>query len=144
MHEYKIAVTEFAESHYIKTFRKKYKTTWGRTLESIKNICKHIDNVLEYSRADLICYKDTYKIVKLDFAIFGTKISPKKSGNRCILLVDEQLKKVEVLLVYSKNDVQGHNETQWWRKLVLSKYPHVKTIFVEKIARKHESLAENY
>ena len=80
-------------------------------------------------RADLISIADNYRLVKLDFAIFGLKISPKSSGNRCILLLDDDMRTVKVLLVYSKNDISTHNETQEWKNIIRNQYPSVGEIF---------------
>jgi hypothetical protein len=117
---YQVEVTVFAQSHYIKKFAKNYPGKWAITEEAIIDQCKLIDNLLQMSRADLISYIDNQQVVKLDFSIAGSKVSPRKSGNRCILFVDNSLRHVDVLLVYSKNDVKSNNETQWW-KLVLKK-----------------------
>lgn len=66
-------------------------------------------------RADLISVADNYRLVKLDFAIFGLKISPKASGNRHILFLDDNIGVVKILLIYSKNDIPAQNETQEWK-----------------------------
>ena len=81
------------------------------------------------NRADLIFATDNFRLVKLDFAIFGLKISPKSSGNRCILFIDGNTKVVRILLVYSKNDLPAHHETAEWKNLVKSQYSDVAGIF---------------
>ena len=88
-----------------------------------------IDNMLLYNRADLIASMDEYKLVKLDFAVDGTKVSPKASGNRCILLVNEDLRLVKILLVYSKNEISLPNETQKWKALNKSEYKEFGEVF---------------
>jgi hypothetical protein len=103
-------------------FSKKYKSAWLKTREDIDDVCRRIDSMLDYSRADLISSVGQYKLVKLDFSVSGTKISPKASGNRCILLVDEELRRVEVLLAYSKNDIGPPNETAKWKLIIKSNY----------------------
>ncbi len=80
-------------------------------------------------RADLISAAGNYRLVKLDFTVAGVKKSPKASGNRCILAVDEEMGTVRVLLVYSKNDITAQNETQEWKKMVAAEYPDIKKIF---------------
>ena len=82
------------------------------TERTIITICEGIDNMLQYNRADLISTSGCYKLVELDFAIEGTRMSPKASGNRCILFVDEDTRTVRTLLVYSKNEISPPNETQ--------------------------------
>jgi hypothetical protein len=119
---YSCVWAEFAERHYAKVFSKKYKNAWLKTREDIDDVCRRIDSMLDYSRADLISSVGQYKLVKLDFAVAGTRISPKSSGNRCILLVDEELRRVEVLLAYSKNDIGPPNETAKWEMMIKSNY----------------------
>lgn len=120
---YNVELDEFHTRHYIKSFAKKYKSAWPGTLRAIEEICKRIDAVLEYQRADLIATNGQYKLVKLDFAVEGTRVSPKSSGNRCILVVDEDLRSVRIILVYSKNDISQPNETAKWKATVKAQFP---------------------
>ena len=85
--------------------------------------------MLQYRRADLISSVGSYKLVKLDFAVVGTQMSPKSSGNRCILFVAEDMRAVKILLVYSKNDITSSNETQWWKSIVKNEYEEIGEIF---------------
>jgi hypothetical protein len=81
---YRVEFADFSEKHYIKKFLKDYKNKWFATKLTIIAVCERIDNMLLYKRADLISVSSVYKLVKLDFAVEGTKTSPKSSGNRCI------------------------------------------------------------
>ena len=119
----------FAERHYAKVFAKKYKSSWLITRDDIDNLCKRIDRVLDFARADLIASVGSYKLVKLDFAVAGTKISPKSSGNRCVLVVDEERRHVDVLIAYSKNEIGPPNETAKWKKVVKEEYDDIGQIF---------------
>lgn len=121
--KYKVEIAEFAERHFIKKFEKKYKTQWEKTKETLIFECEHIQNMLLSQRADLITTSEGCQLVKLDFAVFGTKISPKKSGNRCILAVDNNLHIVKIMLVYAKTDLPPRNETQEWKKLIKVNFP---------------------
>lgn len=129
--KYNVVFEPFAERHFMKSFAKKYKSSWAKTRDYIEFMCGRIDNVLESQRADLIAVSSDgrYRLVKLDFAIFGIKMSPKKSGNRCILCVDGKLELVRVLLVYAKTDLPAKNETQEWKRLVRDEYDDVKGRF---------------
>lgn len=129
--KYNVVFEPFAERHFMKSFAKKYKSKWMKTRDYIEFMCGRIDNVLESQRADLIASSldGCYRLVKLDFAIFGIKMSPKRSGNRCILCVDDRLGLVRVLLVYAKTDLPSRNETQEWKRLVKDEYGDVKEIF---------------
>jgi hypothetical protein len=126
---YGVEFEEFTARHFIKSFEKKYKTAWSKTQEDVVEVCKHIDIMLQLKRADLISENESHKLVKLDFAVEGTKVSPKASGNRCILHIDEELHVVRILIVYSKNDISEPNETQKWKTMVKEQFPHIGTIF---------------
>jgi ribosome biogenesis GTPase A len=126
---YNVEFDDFCERHYIKSFSKKYKSAWDGTQSAIEEVCKRIDAMLLYNRADLITTNGDYKLVKLDFSVEGTKISPKASGNRCILVVNENTHSVRILLVYSKNDISSPNETAKWKTAIKEQYSDVKKIF---------------
>jgi hypothetical protein len=126
---YRVEFDEFARHHFVKKFEKQYKSHWAKTELDIINVCERIDMMLQYNRADLITYSDCYKLVKLDFAVEGTKMSPKKSGNRCILLINDDIRLVKILLVYSKNDAKTGQETVWWKRIIKNNYVNVAKIF---------------
>ena len=128
-HKYKVVFEDFTKRHFIKNFEKKSKSQWNKTQEDIIFVCEHIENMLLTKRADLISVADNCRLVKLDFAIFGIKISPKASGNRCILFLDDDMGIVKILLVYSKNDISAHNETQEWKNIIKAQYPSIGEIF---------------
>ena len=129
--KYNVVFEPFAERHFMKSFAKKYKSSWMKTRDYIEFMCGRIDNMLESQRADLIAKSSDgcYRLVKLDFAIFGMKVSPKKSGNRCILCADDKSGLVRVLLVYAKTDLPSRNETQEWKRLVRAEYEDMEEIF---------------
>ena len=128
-YNYRAAFEPKTEKLYVKKFRKTYKDKWLATEQAILDVCKRIDNMLQYSRADLISSVGSYKLVKLDFAVVGTQMSPKSSGNRCILFVDEDIRAVKILLVYSKSDITSSNETQWWKTIVKNEYGEIWELF---------------
>lgn len=128
-HKYNVVFEEYTKRHFIKNFEKKYKSKWNKTQDDIIFVCEHIENMLLTKRADLISVAENSRLIKLDFAIFGLKESPKSSGNRCILFLDDEIKIVKVLLVYSKNDIPTNNETQVWKNIIKSQYPELAEIF---------------
>ena len=109
--------------------RKDYADKWLATERAIIAVCERIDNMLQYDRADLISTSGCYKLVKLDFAVAGFHVSPKASGNRCILLVDEDTRIVRILLVYSKNEISSPNETQKWKSIIKDEYRDIAKLF---------------
>jgi len=126
---YKVLFEDFTKRHYIKKFRKAYKDKWPPTELAINDTCERIDNMLLYSRADCIHSSGEHQLVKLDFAVKGTQTSPKASGNRCILYINNRLRLVRVLLIYSKNEISEPNETQKWKSIIKSEYGDIKSIF---------------
>jgi len=126
---YSVEFDDYTVRHYVKSFEKKYKTAWNKTQDDLTEVCRRIDSMLEYKRADLIASVDQYKLVKLDFAVEGTRVSPKSSGNRCILVINEDLRSVRVLLVYSKNELGSPNETSKWKKAIKNQFLDVAEIF---------------
>ena len=126
---YDVEFEPFTERHYVKKFRKAYKEKWPPTKLAINDACERIDNMLLYSRADCISTSGEYQLVKLDFAVEGTQASPRSSGNRCILHVDNGTRLVRVLLVYSKNEISEPNETQKWKDIIKNEYRKVAEIF---------------
>jgi len=126
---YRVQFEPYTERHYVKKFQKDYKDKWLATERTIIAVCERIDNMLRYNRADLISTSGSYKLVKLDFAVEGTRMSPKASGNRCILLVDEDIRLVKILLVYSKNEITSPNETQKWKNVIRNEYGEIAKLF---------------
>ena len=125
---YAVQIEDYAERHFIKKFRKKYKHGWERTEEAIRAMYERVDNLLEKKRANVICDVDGVRIIKSEFAIAGSIVSAKSAGNRCIAacIVDNRV--VKILLVYSKNDLSGHNETAEWKKLIRENYPEYRDL----------------
>ncbi len=119
----------FAERHYAKVFSKRYKSAWQTTRNDITDICRRIDSMLAYKRADLIYDNGLHKLVKLDFAVASTRVSPKAAGNRCVLYINEETRHVEVLLAYSKNEIGLPNETAKWKGVVRKEYCEIAKIF---------------
>jgi hypothetical protein len=126
---YSVSFSEYSQRHYVKTFEKKYHGSWARTRIDIINICKRIDNMLLYKRADLIASEKEFKLVKLDFSVEGTRVSPKASGNRCVLFVNEMSRSACVLIVYSKNEIAPPNETAKWKAEVKAAFPDEALLF---------------
>jgi len=121
--KYSVAVTHFAESHYIKSFQKDYKKAWNVTWKAIHEELKRFDSLLDTTIATVICGDENIKIAKSEFKIAGTNTSRKTSGNRCIIAVNIKTMSVIVLLVYSKNHLGNGNETVKWKSIIKSNYP---------------------
>ena len=73
--------------------------------------------------AEIITSTKDVVLYKTEFKIAGTQESRHSSGNRCIIAAHKDAAQIRVLLVYSKTDLSGHNETAEWKKLVKENYP---------------------
>lgn len=115
---FSVTIEDFAERHFIKSFQKKYQGKWDITRRAIIAELERIDNLLLTSRAEIISDVDDMQIIKTKFRIAGTKESAKSSGNRCIVALNKEKQSASVLLVYSKTDLSGKNETAEWKTII--------------------------
>jgi len=127
---YSVQIEEFAEKHFIKSFKKKYNSGWDVTLRAILFQLERIDNLLQTDKAKTIIDGGEIKIIKTKFKIAGSKESAKTSGNRCIIAWHTKERFVSVLLVYNKTDLSSKNkETDEWRKMIKENYLKYKNLF---------------
>jgi len=126
---YEVIIKSFAESHFIKTFSKKYKKAWDFTLSAILREFQSFDVILEKTIAEEITDKNSDVIIcKTEFKISGTRESRHGSGNRCIVAKHKNTNKICVLLVYNKNDLGGGGETANWKRVIKENYPDYSNI----------------
>lgn len=121
--EYQVIFEPFTERHYIKSFAKKYKTSWDLTRKFLYEEFRKVDILFFKSIAETIVDSKDIKICKTEFKIAGTEVSRHASGNRCIIAVQKSSAVVRVLLVYSKSDIGGTNETAGWKTVIKDNYP---------------------
>lgn len=127
--KYEAIIEPFAERHFIRTFAKKYKGTWDITLSTLKLEFEQVDFLFQKSIASVIFPSEKINICKTEFKIAGSNESRKYSGNRCIIAVYKDEKKVCVLLVYNKTDLpSGRNETVEWQEMIKEHYPEYKKL----------------
>ena len=122
--KYQISFFPFTKRHYVKSFAKKYKRAWDETLDALHTEFRSIDVLFAKNIAEIICIStdNEIKICKTEFKIVGTNISRHASGFRCIVAIHASTSLVNVLLVYGKGDVNGHNETVWWQNMIKDNY----------------------
>lgn len=122
--KYEVIFRPFTERHFIRTFAKKYKGAWGKTLKSLVVEFTFADVLFDKSIAETICISadNDVRICKTEFKILGTEVSRHASGNRCIIAVCKSTETVHVLLVYSKGDIRGSNETVGWQTVIRDNY----------------------
>ncbi len=128
--KYQVTFLPFTERHYIKSFAKKYKQAWNETLDALNTEFRSVDVLFSKNIAETICVStdNDIKICKTEFKIVGTKISRHASGFRCIISIHASTGLVNVLLVYGKGDVSGHNETAWWQNTIKDNYTNYKDL----------------
>jgi hypothetical protein len=124
-----VIIESYAERHYLKNFKKKYKNAWDVTWKAVEEEFKRVDSLLNTSVAEIIISKNNYKIIKTEFRVAGTKESRKSSGNRCIIALDKKTNVVSVLLVYHKNDLGHGGETAKWQKIIKDNYKKYRDLF---------------
>ena len=126
---YQVSIEKYAETHFIKSFSKRYRTARDKTLIAIEGMLQRIDMFLLTTKAEKIHCADHLHLLKCEFAIAWLSQSPHTSGNRYIALLDERNKTCSILLLYAKTDVKWANETQWRQSEIKSNYPELKKIF---------------
>lgn len=126
---YNVVFAVFAERHFIKSFKKKYKNAWDSTLVALRFEFRNFDLLFQKSIAEKICHSPTVSICKTEFKIAGTNTSRHGSGNRCIVAVNKEISAVHVLLVYHKNDMGNGNETAKWKQIIKENYPDYRALF---------------
>lgn len=110
-----------AEQHFLKKFRKKYKgKIWEVTERSIVSDLSRISNNLQNSQQVDELWSDGKRwLFKYDFTIAKSGKSPKKSGNRCVCLLDTEKREIKILAIYSKDDLpKNMSETAWIESIV--------------------------
>jgi len=126
---YSVVVEKYAERHYLKGFRKKYKSAWEISWRAVIEELKRLDSLLTTSIAEEIIDQGNFRIIKSEFRVAGTNQSRRASGNRCIAAVHRDTNVIYVLLVYHKNDLGGGNETAKWKNIVKHSYPRYSHLF---------------
>ncbi len=119
---YTVNITPFAKSHYLKKISKKYKKSFDAPWKAFEFMVQRFDKMLESSRAEIITDATQETVIcKVEFKIMPNE-SAKSSGNRCIVAQNITKNEVVILLVYHKSNVQGSNETQWWKQMIRNNY----------------------
>lgn len=127
---FEVLIDEFAERHFVKSFRKKYKNAWEITQRAIIAELVRVDNLIgSNDYVEIIKNNRSLYLIKVYFKIAGSQDSKKGSGNRAIVFADFEQKFCRVLIVYSKNDFCPPNETQKWQAIVKQNYPEIWDLF---------------
>ncbi len=127
--KYNVIVGEYAKNHYIKPFKKKYKSVWWKTFETIEFMLKNIEKLLKTLKVNKIHICDIWYIAKYEFNIEWIKVSTKASWNRIIIFVNEEKLEITILLVYAKTNIKWANETAWWENEIKKNYKQIALYF---------------
>jgi hypothetical protein len=92
----------------------------------------NMEEFLQTSKAEIIYQTIWEYIVKCEFAVAGRRESPHASWNRIIVFMNTQKCTCEVLLVYNKWHIAGHNETAWWTNSIHDNYPDIRQVIPKK------------
>lgn len=129
--DFTVIFSEFSDRNYCKTFSKKYKGHWDVTKTSIIESLKRAHGLQSTSLLECIKYNGCHGIFKFEFKIAKSDASPHASGNRAILYLNNELHEIEVLLVYSKNEICHPNETQKWEDIIIRNFPEYWNVCIE-------------
>lgn len=128
--QYLVQLSDYAKRHYVKAFEKRYaKKQWDITLRSIYANLTRIEEYLKYDKAETIHDAGKRLIIKLYFRVAQTKDSAKASGNRAIVLIEQDTKVATILLVYSKNEIAPPNETAKWQSVAKDNFKDIAQTF---------------
>ena len=123
---YKVTIEAFAETHYLKKMKKKYKQSFEMPWKAFLFMLAKFELLLDKDNTNPICKAgENIVICKTEFKVMP-KESTKSSGNRCIVSQDKLKKEIRVLLIYHKSDIRGANETSWWKRVVSGNYAEYK------------------
>lgn len=122
--DYRIFFTDYAQRYYIKRFAKDYRgKRWTVTCDSMFQDLKRVHSMQMSQQVDELKYGEDCKLFKYDFAIAQSGISPKASGNRCIVFLDSNRHRQDVLMVYGKKDLpKNMQETQFVYKTIQDQF----------------------
>ena len=122
--DYRIFFTDYAERHHIKRFAKDYKgNRWLITQDSIFQDLKRIHSMQMSQQVDELKNGEGCKLFKYDFAVAQSGVSPKGSGNRCVVFLDSKSHRQDILIVYGKGDLpKNMSETQYIYKTIKDQF----------------------
>jgi len=128
---YLVHIEPFAQKHFIKRFEKDYPgKCWTVTLNSIREDLKRVRALSQTSQVDELRHAGNYWLFKYDFAVALSKVSPKVSGNRCLVFLDSATHQLRVLLLYGKGDLpKNKGETEYLNQTLKDQYQSYQELF---------------
>ena len=122
--DYRVIFSDHSERHFIKSFAKKYPgKQWNVTQLSIFDSLRRVHTIQQTQVVDELKNGGGCILFKYDFAVAGTNVSAKASGNRCIVFLDTKSLQQTVLLVYGKADLpKNQSETQYIAQTIKNEF----------------------
>ena len=122
---YEVVINTSAEKRYIKKLKKRHKNAWSITQKALISVIERFEASILTSRVEVLNAVEDHRLVKVYFTIAGSRKSAKASGHRCIVYLDEEAHKAQILLVYSKNEIGSPNETAKVRQQIKVDHPQI-------------------
>lgn len=113
--DYRVVISAHANRYYCKRFAKDYRgARWPVTERSILEQLKRVHAIQDGMKVDELKRGSGCLLFKYDFAVAQSGVSPKGSGNRCIVFLDTEKHLQTILLLYGKTDLpKNQPETQY-------------------------------
>lgn len=125
--DYRVVVGAYATRHFIKRFVKDYSgKRWDVTFDSVEQDLRRVYALQSTQQVDELKRGSGCILFKYDFAIAQSGISPKASGNRCVVFLDTQRHLQTILAMYGKTDLpKNHTETDWIYGMTKGEYKEI-------------------
>lgn len=125
--DYRVIIGTYAKNHFVKQFAKDYKgKRWDVTLLSIEAELRRIHELALTQRVDELKRGSGCILFKYDFTVAQSNVSPKASGNRCVVFLDTETHAQTILILYGKADLpKNQGETAWILKTLEDEYNEI-------------------
>ena len=122
--DYRIFFSPYAQRHYMKRFEKDYKgRRWAVTKDSIYQDLKRVHAIQQSQQVKELRSSEGCKLFKYEFSVAQSGVSSKKSGNRCVIFLDETKHRQDILFMYGKGDIpKNMGETQFILKTIQEQF----------------------
>lgn len=127
----RVQYAEYAKNHFLKDFEKKYPgIQWEATNKSIQYDLSRLrmpnNDIQQTQQVDELKHKCECWLIKYDFRVAKTTESPKTSGNRCIVFIDNDKDFCQILLIYNKNHLpKNKDETVYIYDVMKQEYGEI-------------------
>jgi len=122
--DYRVVTSPYAQRHYIKRFAKDYKgKRWEVTMSSIEQDLRRLHALQLTQQVDELWRGSGCLLFKYDFTVAQSGVSPKSSGNRCVVFLDMTTSVLTIVLLYGKTDLpKKTSETQYITAVMKEEY----------------------